>query len=104
MATSMAPTSFEDLQNLLKDDIKVKVAGTTFDGSRAYLIFSLSRYLGIDGEQALELLPVLHLMRLARSGWRSSREVNGASLPSVYLHPVTNILNSRKRSSYILSS
>jgi len=30
MATSRAPTSFEDLQNLLLDDIKVKVAGTSF--------------------------------------------------------------------------
>jgi len=28
----MEPTSFEDLQNLLRDDIKVKVAGATFGG------------------------------------------------------------------------
>lgn len=32
MATSRAPTSFEDLQGLLQDDIKVKVAGTIVYG------------------------------------------------------------------------
>ena len=92
----MAPTSFEDLQNLLKDDIKVKVAGTTFVGSRAYLISSHFRYLGIDGEQAPELLQILHLMRLACSGWRSSREIHGASLPSAYLYRVTNNIEQSK--------
>jgi hypothetical protein len=56
MATSGAPTSFEDLKNLLREDIKVKVAGTTFVELmviKYHLIHSI--YLGIDGEQTIEL-------------------------------------------------
>ena len=80
MATSRAPTSFEDLQGLLQDDIKVKVAGTTVYGwSRGYQIPSHSPNLGIDGKQTIELLQILRLLnlKLASSGWRSSRENYG---------------------------
>jgi len=41
----MAPTSFEDLQNLLRDDIKVKVAGIDVDGVLRGKLMSKDKFL-----------------------------------------------------------